>query len=142
MKLKFIRIPILLSFFFVTSACATQAASHHADEGGLSESPAVNIPYESPAAALSALRLRRDIVETENGEWWILNDSAENSLWSITKPGHFAHPTAVLRRTFEHNGQVFIGMDVKCGSSKANCDRVVQQYIELNNKIKNDAKGG
>ena len=139
--MKFTRIPLILLASIVTSACATQAPGYHAHEGGLAESPAVNIPYESPAAALAAVRAKPGVVTTENEEWMILTDSAENSLWSITKSGHFAHPTAVLRRTYEQEGQVFIGMDVKCGNTKANCDRVVQQFIELNNKIRDDFKG-
>ena len=133
--MKIMCIPILLFILATTPACATQSAGLHTHEGGLRESLAVNISYPSPATALAAVRAKPNVTTEENEEWFILNDKAENSLWSITKPSHFAHPTAVLRHTYEKDGRVFMGMDVKCGNSKGNCDRVVQQFIELNNKI-------
>lgn len=138
--MKIMRIPTLLLVLATMPACATHSADPHAHEGGLPESPAIHIPYKSPAAALAAVGAKPGVVTEEKEEWFILNDKAENSLWSITKPGHFAHPTAVLRRTYEQNGQVFIGMDVKCGNTKENCDRVVQQFIDLNNKIREQFK--
>ncbi|MBW8310961.1 MAG: hypothetical protein K0M64_02900 [Rhizobium sp.] len=130
------RIPTLLFAVLLAPAFASEPDDSHAQDGGLPESPAINIPYESPAAALAAVRAKPGVVTEEHEEWFVLNDSAESSVWSITKPGHFAHPTVVLRRTYERDGQVFIGMDVKCGSSKRNCDRVVQQFIALNNQIR------
>ncbi len=138
--MKIMRTPTLLLVLATMPACATQVADPHAHEGGLPESPEVSIPYESPAAALAAVRAKPGVVTEENDEWVILSDKADNSLWSITKLGHFAHPTAILRRTYERNGQVFKGMDVKCGNSKENCDRVVQQFIDLNNNIREQFK--
>lgn len=133
-------VSLLLSTLIIAPVCAAQPTRAHAHEGGLPESPAVNIPYKSPAAALAAVRAKPGVVTDEQEEWFVLSDAAENALWSITKPDHFAHPTAVLRRAYVQDGQVMIGMDVKCGSAKANCDRVVQQFIELNETMRKQHK--
>jgi hypothetical protein len=96
---------------------------------GLPEQPS-HIGYASPAAALHALQAKPGVVVTEKDDWIILDDTSENALWTIAKPGNPAYPAAVKR--YVANGEVV--MKVICGASKQACDNLVTQFQELNKR--------
>jgi hypothetical protein len=117
-------------------ALAVASTAFAAEEPPLPESPNSDIGYESPAAALAALRAKPSVSIQEQSDWIIASDQDENTLWSITAASHPAYPTAVKRIIVERNGAIFLDMRVLCGASKAACDHVVRQFLELNDNIR------
>ncbi len=73
-------------------------------------------------------------------QWTIANKNTdtEKVVWSFTPKNHEAFPSVVRRAVKKKkNGEVFLVTNVRCGASKATCDRLVQEFIKLNNKVKN-----
>lgn len=98
-----------------------------ADSGGT-----CSIEYASPKSALAALRDEPGVEIREENGWVVASEPKQHVLWSITRKEHPAHPTAVKRCVFEHDGNVMMGMDVLCGADKSTCDQVVEQFRQLN----------
>lgn len=96
------------------------------------------IGYASVAAALEALKARADVRISVQGGWTIVNDPADNALWSFTPPDHPAHPAAVKRSTVQRDGAVFIDMRALCQAEKLACDKLMAEFRELNDKIRAD----
>ena len=100
--------------------------------------------YESVELALEALRNKPNVDISEKAGWTIVNDNSERALWSFAPFNHSAYPSVVRRAVVEKNGQIFIETQVRCGAKKVDCDKLVQDFIELNNKVTqeiNEAKG-
>ncbi len=102
------------------------------------------IGYPTYEAALEALKKRNDTKVTVKLGWTIVKQRGENNflvLWSFTPKGHYAHPAAV-KRTVERDssGNVYIQMAAICGAAKSSCDKLMQQFRQLNQNIKNDLK--
>ncbi len=99
-----------------------------------------DIGYPSVAAALEALKARKDVKISVQGGWTIADDPANRALWSFTPMGHPAYPAAVRRALVEVKGNVVIETKALCEASKAACDRLVEDFKELNNKAAQDAR--
>ena len=57
--------------------------------------------------------------------------------WSFTPPGHYAHPAVVQRLLKKRpNGDMYIEMSVFCESAKAACDRLNEEFTELNRQMR------
>jgi UDP-N-acetylglucosamine enolpyruvyl transferase len=95
-----------------------------------------NIGYASPDAALAALRDMPDTTIREENDWLVAHDKANATLWSITTDKHPAHPTAVKRTLTQHDGAVVIKTNVMCGAQKDVCDKVVQQFEQINDGLR------
>lgn len=93
------------------------------------------IGYSSPQTALDALKSKPGTKIREENDWIVIQDPEDSAIWSITAPAHPAHPTAVKRAPFEKDGAIYIGMDVKCGADRSTCDRVVEQFREMNARL-------
>ena len=100
------------------------------------DSAANDIGYPSPDAALAALRLKPGVRMREENDWYVANDPAENSFWSIAQPTHPAHPTAVKRSLVQDASGVRLVMKVRCGAPKAACDAVVHQFEQINEALR------
>ena len=119
---------LLYALLGLTSPTASTAA----ETSPLPEQPGTDIGYPSPEAALKALRVKPGVSIREENDWYIAQDPGESTIWSITRPSHPAHPSAVKRSFEKRNGTLYLSMKVDCGSSKENCDRLVRQFQELN----------
>ena len=62
----------------------------------------------------------------------VVNDSSENTIWSITQKNNPAYPAIVRRTLVEANGAIHIKMTVDCWASKEACDEMVQAFKDLN----------
>lgn len=99
-----------------------------------------NIGYASPDAALAALRKMPDTTLREENDWLVAHDKANATLWSITTDKHPAHPTAVKRTLTERDGAVVIKTNVMCGAQKDVCDKVVQQFQQINDGLRQEVQ--
>jgi len=87
---------------------------------------------------LEKLKSNPDVrVKTERG-WEIVEVKSERALYSFTPENHPAHPSYVKREVVEKNDSIYIETNAKCGAEKSVCDQLVRDFIELNNKIKED----
>ena len=125
-----VRLLILVAGFAVSSLQAS--AQEPATARG--------IGYPTVAAALEALRARSDVKITVQGGWTIVSDPNSNTLWSFTPSGHPAHPAAVKRSTVQKDGSVFIEMSALCQAEKAACDKLIEEFQALNDKIREDMR--
>ncbi len=77
------------------------------------------------------------VFSTQNG-WTIVNvdSEQENSIYSFTPQSHPAYPSIVKREVVEKDGSIHINMTAKCGATKDICDKLVQQFVALNDKVK------
>ncbi len=116
---------------FILAIISMQAMGQQADNPR-------GIGYSSVAAALEALKARNDVKVNVQGGWTIINDPSTNSLWSFTPPDHPAHPAAVKRSTIEKNGSVFLDMQALCQADKTACDKLITEFENLNDKIRED----
>jgi hypothetical protein len=96
------------------------------------------VGYPSVAAALQALKTRNDVRISVQGGWTIADDPRDGSLWSFTPPGHPAHPAVVKRNPAQKDGAMFIQMHALCQAEKAACDKLIEEFQELNRKIAAD----
>ena len=77
------------------------------------------------------------VFRTQNG-WTIINvdNEQEKSIYSFTPESHPAYPSIVKREIVEKDGSIHINMSVKCGATKDVCDKLVQQFVALNDKVR------
>jgi len=78
---------------------------------------------------------------TKPDGWFIANDTSPFTVWSFTPEGHYAYP-AVVKREVKQNAQggVFIEMTALCQAEKEPCDRLIQEFLHLNNKIRKNVQ--
>lgn len=96
------------------------------------------VGYPSVAAALEALKARSDVRLSVQGGWTIVDDPRDGSLWSFTPPSHPAHPAVVKRNPAQKDGAMYIQMRALCQADKAACDKLIEEFQELNRKIAAD----
>lgn len=74
-------------------------------------------------------------VRVERG-WQIAEVKSERVLYSFTPESHPAHPSYVKREIVEKDGSIFMETSASCGAEKIVCDQLIRDFIELNNKVK------
>ena len=74
-------------------------------------------------------------VRVERG-WQIAEVKSERTLYSFTPESHPAHPSYVKRKVVEKDGSVYMETNARCGAEKAVCDQLIRDFIELNNKVR------
>jgi len=118
--------PLLFAIVLVSSARAAEPI------GSSQPQNTTSIGYPSPAAALEALRSKPNVKIRQENDWIVVDDPSEHTFWSITTPGHPAHPAAVKRALVERDGAIHIQMQILCGAPKASCDLLARQFKEIN----------
>lgn len=122
-------------------ACALMFSVHLAQAqgsppGALPEVPKNSIEYGSVAAALDALRRRKDVQISMVRGWTIIADPNHLTLWSFAPETDPAYPAAVMRVVRSNpSGGSYIDMSVLCEASKEACDNMVRQFEALNNQL-------
>lgn len=130
--------PLLLLLFATTIvACGTDETKNTASTVEKEEK---GIGYPSMQAAFDSLKNNPNAKFEIKQGWTIVNlKSGENSeIWSFTPQTHEAHPAAVKRTVFEQDGKVFIKMQASCRASKPACDKLMYEFKQLNDKMKNN----
>ena len=94
------------------------------------------IEYKSVSEALAALRAKPGTEISKQGNWTIAIEPDTNVIWSFAPEGHPAYPALVRRAVVSHDGSVFVKMDVKCHASKSACDKLVREFIQLNENMR------
>ena len=107
----------------------------------IAESPTSTIEYASPKAAYEALSKKQGVTfrKEENG-WVVAYDEIVSAIWSFSPATDPSFPAVVKRTIVENAEGISIKMDVKCGASKEACDQLVNNFLDLNEKIKQDIK--
>ena len=94
------------------------------------------IGYPSVASALEAMRVKSGVNVSVQSGWTVVEDATTMTIWSFTPPAHPAHPTAVRRAVIQRGDDIFVEMKIKCESTKPACDRLVADFQELNNRMR------
>ena len=63
-------------------------------------------------------------------------------MWSFTPESHPAHPAAIKREVIERDGMVYIDMNALCQAEKRECDALIEQFKEINGKIRESMQAG
>jgi hypothetical protein len=94
------------------------------------------IGFPTVAAALEALKGRNDVRISNQGGWTIVEDRSANTFWSFTPPNHPAHPAAIKRIIVSDDRGIAIQMSALCQASKAACDKLIAEFKDLNERLK------
>lgn len=94
-----------------------------------------SIGYPSVADARQALGEKEGVDIRIEGGWTIATDRPENTIWSFTPENHSAHPAVVKREIVNIDGALRIQMSVLCQAEKVPCDKLVDEFKALNNRL-------
>jgi hypothetical protein len=127
------RIQVVLTALLVTLSGQIHAQATEP----IAESPGT-LEYKSVAEALEALKAKPGVqtnVTKPNG--WIIASEGVDVVWSFTPADHYAHP-AVVRRALivRPSGELFVEMRALCQLSKDACDRLIFEFQELNERMR------
>ena len=123
---------VLMVFLIVSCATTKNESVEHKGLTNKSESKV------SALQALDKLKNNPDAKFRVTRGWTVvnINTADEKSIYSFTPESHPAYPSIVKRETIEQDGSIYIDMSVNCNASKKACDSLVQQFVSLNNKVK------
>lgn len=116
---------------------AAQAAADPPSPPGAGK-PSNPTGYPSVAAALEALRARRDVTISIRDGWTIVEDPGADTLWSFTPLDHPAYPSAVKRVLVRKDGAVEVKMEVLCQAQPASCAQLVADFKRLNERLRQE----
>jgi hypothetical protein len=95
------------------------------------------IGYATVAEALDALRADPTATERTERGWIVIERAGDLEIWSFTPQGHPAHPSAAKRTAYQSaDGGWHVITNLLCGSTKANCDALMEQYRQLDAQMK------
>ena len=93
-------------------------------------------PQEPPAAMFERLTKAEKLGESFRDKSYVaVNDAAKGTVWTFTVPGHPAHPSVVCRRPVQEGAQMRLEMNVQCNAAEAECQKLVQGFQELNQRM-------
>jgi hypothetical protein len=119
--------------FMVLAAISAAVSIASAQQPSTSQS---SIGYPSVAAALQALQHKSGVNIVNQGGWTVIDDPSEQTIWSFTPPGHPAYPAAVRRQIVKGDTGISLKMNILCQAAKQPCDKLVADFQELNNKMR------
>jgi hypothetical protein len=95
------------------------------------------IGYLSVATALKDLRSKPEVIFREEGGWIIAEDRSHYTLWSFATEGDPAYPSAVKRTAVQGaGGSVTMNMNILCEATQDACDKLVANFNELNERVR------
>src|SRR5712692_8164957 len=94
-----------------------------------------SIGYSSVEAGLGALRVRKDIGVSVRDGWTIFSEEGGLTLWSFTPDNHPAHPAVVRRQMTQKDGAWYVNMNTLCEATKAACDKLIEDFRVLNERM-------
>ena len=102
------------------------------------------IGYATVAQAYDALQADSAAGMQQYEGWTLFNQKGDGKyvLWSFTPEIHPAHPS-VIRRVFVKRGdQLYIQMDALCEAPRPQCDALIVDFRQINERIKQSQGGG
>ncbi len=126
----------LLIILLILSSCGSTPTKTNNNTLGYLGSSQNN--GNSVSKELAMLKNNPDSQVRDDGGWTIVQNG--HTHWSFTPEDHEAHPAFSKREIVEKDGKVVIHMSITCGATKEACDRFVQAFKELNNKIRESFK--
>jgi Protein of unknown function (DUF4019) len=118
--------PILATVFTACAALSVMAQSNQ------------EIEFTSVKEALDALVARKTLNVSQQGGWTIINDRAQNTIWSFTPSSHPAHPAVVKRTIVSDKGQLGVQMNALCEAQKVACDDLMAEFTAMNKQMATD----
>ena len=106
------------------------------------QSATAGIGFATVAEALETLRAKAglQIMLTKPDAWTIINEP-DNVQWSFTPKTHKAFPAVVRRATkVNSEGYVYIEMSALCQAEKVHCDKLIEEFKELNESIRQSVR--
>jgi len=102
------------------------------------------IGYETVEQVFDAMEANQDATRTDYGGWIVYNidNNGSYTLWSITPEDHPANPTAIRRDVVSKDGVVSIQMQALCQAEKPECDKLIEEFKEVNAGIKQRMESG
>jgi hypothetical protein len=97
-------------------------------------------PQQTAQALLESLSKAEKLPEIHRDKAYVvLNDQARDTIWTFTVAGHPAHPSAVCRHFIrDGDGRLRIEMGVACSAQEAECEKLVNAFQELNQRMIQD----
>ena len=122
---------------FLVVGCAT---TNNGDELGYQGHQKRKSGQSEALNTLESLRKDLDVTFRTERQWTIAskNTETEKAIWSFPPESHEANPSVVKRAVEQSNGKISIVTTVSCSAAKSVCDRLVQEFIKLNDKVKNE----
>jgi hypothetical protein len=104
---------------------------------------ASSIGYPTVAAALEALRKDPNAHFETRGGWTVVTTTEDGNsvFWSFSPEGDPSYPAAVKRTLIPKDGAWYMDMAVLCGGPKAACDKLVEDFKRLNERMKESLSG-
>lgn len=98
------------------------------------------IGYATIEEAYNALKADPAAGMKEYEGWTIFNQKGDGkyTLWSFTPDDHPAHPSAIRREIVKKGDEILIKMDAMCYSNQLDCDLLIEQFKEINERISQD----
>lgn len=126
----------LILLFANASASVGQTQSEASASGAASPS---SIEFSSVAQAMEAVTARPgvSVTTTKPDAWIIVNEQGGSSVWSFTPATHYAYPAVVHRAlAIDAKGNVRVEMSSLCEARKESCNRLVEEFKEMNAKMR------
>jgi hypothetical protein len=96
-------------------------------------------PREAPGPLFERLSKTEKLAEIHRDKAYVaLHDKARDTTWTFTVAGHPAHPSAVCRRPVKDGDRLRIEMNVACGAPEAECEKLVDAFENLNQRMLQD----
>jgi len=96
-------------------------------------------PMEAPGALFERLAKAENLPEIHRDKGYVaLYDKPRNTTWTFTLSGHPAHPSAVCRRPVQEGERWRIEMSVTCRAADAECEKLVDGFEKLNERLLQD----
>jgi hypothetical protein len=90
---------------------------------------------------LAALRAKPGVSITQQDGWTIAEDRENDTVWSFTPSDHPAHPAAIKRALVKTGDTISLVMSAKCGASKAACDKLIDEFRAMNERVRENLQG-
>jgi hypothetical protein len=117
--------PLVLTLLLLGEIpCQAQGASHEAVNAA--------VEYKTVADALAGLRAKPSVTVRDEGGWTIAEERDAFTMWTFVPAGHPAYPAVIKRRLQERDGTLFVNMSVLCEANKTECDKLLEQFQQLN----------
>ena len=116
-------------------ACGTPGQN---PESSAPDAEATRIGYPTVEAALTAVRARPGVTESQSAGWTVIEDKAHHETWLFSPEGHAAHPAVVKRTSMRRLGETRVQTAALCGANQVECNRLVAE-IEAADKTGADA---
>jgi hypothetical protein len=94
------------------------------------------IGYPTVEAALADLHSHADLEFREEHGWTTANDTIHNTMWSFPPINNPAYPAAVKRMIVQDASGISIKMDVLCQASQSACDKLVEDFKALTERVR------